>query len=237
MPDEALAGQLGQLLTSHGAAIVACADLAPLPSEVRRNLPRGVCIGVPLNPAIIAEITKGPTREYAAEYDRANTLLNDLCSRGAEFLTAAGHQAVAVKATVSNDELDLATLSTLLPHKTVARLAGVGWIGKCALLVTRQFGSAVRYSTVLTDAPLPTGVPKDVSECGDCSICVTICPAGSPTGRPWQPGMARDDFFNAHACCQAARQQTRDLGIDGTICGRCVAACPHTRQYLRHARD
>ncbi len=225
--------RLAQLLTHRGAAIVACADLAPLPAEVRKNLPRGVCIGVPLSPAIIAEIKEGPTREYAAEYDHVNALLNELCVRCAEFLAAAGHQAVAVKATVSNDELDLATLSTRLPHKTVARLAGVGWIGKCALLVTNQFGSAVRYSTVLTDAPLPTGVPKDTSECGDCNVCVTICPAGAPSGRVWRPGMARDDFFDAHACCQAARRQTRDLGIDGTICGRCIAACPHTRQYLQ----
>lgn len=224
--------QLGQMLATRGAGIVACADLGSVPSGVRQNLPFGVCIGVPLTPEIIAQIGKGPTVEYAAEYDRVNTLLNELCVACAEFLSEAGFQAVAVKATVTNDELNRETLSTVLPHKTIARLAGVGWIGKCALLVTRQFGSAVRYSTVLTDAPLPTGIPADASGCGDCDVCVTICPVNAPTGRTWQPGMAREDLFDAHACCEAAAKQSQDIGFDGTICGRCIAACPHTRAYL-----
>ncbi len=214
---------------------MACADLAPLPTDMCRGFPRGVCIGVPLKRDIVAAITSGPTPEYAAEYDRVNALLNELCQCCAESLVAAGFRAVGLNATVSNEELDLKTLSTTLPHKTVARLAGVGWIGKCALLVTKQFGSAVRYSTVLTDAPLPTGTPADASECGACRACVAICPAGAPSGRPWEPGMTRDDFFDAHACCEAARGQTLAIGVDGTICGRCIAACPHTQRYLAHS--
>ncbi len=235
MHDATTAEQLGQMLTAHGAGIVACADLAPLPVEVRKGLPLGICIGVPLTPEIIAAIGKGPTPEYAAEYDRVNAHLNDLCDACAAFLADAGYQAVAIKATLHNDQLDFNTLTTALPHKTVAGLAGVGWIGKCALLVTKQFGSAVRYSTVLTDAPLPSGTPADESECGDCDVCVAICPADAPTGRTWQPGMARDEFFDAHACCEAARRQTLDIGVDGYICGRCIAACPHTRKYLQQA--
>ena len=228
--------QLGQLLTEHGAGIVACADLGSLTPDVRKGLPHGVCIGVPLTPEIVAAITTGPTSEYAAEYDRVNGLLNELCDVCAELLSNAGHEAIPIKATVSQDELDLNTLSTVLPHKTVARLAGVGWIGKCALLVTKEFGSAIRYSTVLTDAPLPTGVPKDGSECGDCSLCVAICPAHAPTGRGWELGLARENFFDAHACCEAARQQSLEIGFDGTICGRCIAVCPHTQAYLRRAK-
>lgn len=180
--NEALAEPLARLLTERGAEIVACADLAPIPVDVRANLPRGVCIGVPLRPEIVAAITGGPTPDYAAEYDRVNALLNELCQRCVESLVAAGYRAVGLNATVSNNQLDRETLSTVLPHKTVARLAGVGWIGKCALLVTKQFGSAIRYSTVLTDAPLPTGTPVDASECGQCRACVAICPAGAPSG-------------------------------------------------------
>ena len=163
--------------------------------------------------------------------------MNTLCDRCADFLRSAGYQAVPIKATVSNEEIDLETLSTVLPHKTVARLAGVGWIGKCALLVSREFGSAIRYSTVLADAPIQTGVPADQSECGECSVCVTICPAGAPTGRGWQLGSNREDFFDAQACCDAARRQTLEIGVDGYICGRCIAACPHTQAYLRRAKS
>jgi epoxyqueuosine reductase len=228
-----LTEQLGSRLTEHGAGIVACADLVSLPADVRKGLPQGICIGVPLKPEIVTEIKGGPTSQYAAEYDRVNSLLNELCDICADFLKDAGHQAVPIKATLPNKEIHFKTLSTALPHKTVARLAGVGWIGKCALLVTEEFGSAIRYSTVLTDAPLSTGVPNEASKCGDCSVCVAICPAGAPTGRGWKPGSNRDDFFDAQACCEAARRQTLEIGVDGYICGRCIAACPHTQKYLR----
>ena len=43
---------------------------------------------------------------------------------------------------------------TVMPHKTVAVHAGLGWIGKSALFVTEKYGSAVRLTSVLTDAPL-----------------------------------------------------------------------------------
>jgi epoxyqueuosine reductase QueG len=188
---------------------------------------------VALAPEIITRITVGPTKAYSNEYDRVNALLNELTEACARFLIDEGYEAMAIRSTVSNDELDMETLSSALPHKTVARLAGMGWIGKCALLVTPQFGSAVRYSTVLTDAPLPTNTPTDASQCGNCEACVKICPAKAPSGRDWEPGLARDDFFDAHACCRAARQQSLEIGVDQTICGRCIAACPHTQKYLR----
>ncbi len=75
-----VAEQLGQLLTDRGAAIVACADLAPLPPDVRNGLPYGLCIGVPLNAEIIATIQDGPTREYAAGYVRTS------CDGGLDML-------------------------------------------------------------------------------------------------------------------------------------------------------
>jgi len=54
----------------------------------------------------------------------------------------------------------------------------------------------------------------------------------TPSGRPWQPSLQRSDFFDAFACCENARAQCRKIGIDHTICGMCIAACPYTRRYL-----
>ena len=39
-----------------------------------------------------------------------------------------------------------------ITYKMLATLAGIGWIGKNALLVTKEQGSAVRFTAVLTDA-------------------------------------------------------------------------------------
>jgi len=45
---------------------------------------------------------------------------------------------------------------------------------KCALLITKRFGSAIRLTTVLTDATLNCDTPIDDSLCGDCMDCVQI---------------------------------------------------------------
>lgn len=230
MSDVRLAAELQRLLIGRGATFVACADITRLPQDVRNSMPIGVSIGAALDPAVVAGIVDGPTEEYRAEYHRVNALLGRLADDGAEFLRQRGFGAVACKVTV--DELDEEALVTPLPHKTVARLAGVGWIGRCALLITRQYGSAVRYNSVLTDAPLPVGTPTEASQCGECTACVDACPAGAPSGKLWEPGFERADFFDAFACCRQAVQNARKMGMGNAICGICIAVCPNTGRYL-----
>ncbi|MEE8451331.1 MAG: hypothetical protein V3R99_05425 [Thermoguttaceae bacterium] len=230
MTDTELLANLQRTLVDRGAAIVAVADLQSLPADVRAGLPRAVCIGVALDPSIVAGIVDGPTLAYADEYQRVNELLNRLAAACAEFLRERDFRTGGGRATAG--ALDEKTLATALPHKTVATLAGVGWIGKCALLIHETYGSAVRYNSVLTDAPLPVNVPIEDSRCGECSTCVERCPVDAPSGRPWEPTFERSDFFDAFACCEGARAQCRKIGIDHTICGICIVACPYTQRYL-----
>ncbi len=225
--------ELQESLLAGGATLVGCADLRPLPATVRHDLPVGIAIGVALAPSIVAELCGGPTKAYAAEYRRANTLLDRLGRRCAGFLQQQGSLAVARPPTV--EKLDEETLATELPHKTIVTRAGLGWIGKCALLVTKQYGSAVRYTSILTDAPLPVATPVDEPLCGDCQACVEACPAAAPSGRDWRPGGARADFFDAFACCASARRAGSALGINHVICGICIAACPYTQRYIGQA--
>jgi epoxyqueuosine reductase QueG len=223
------------MVLHRGAALVGYADLGVLPPEQRDDLPRGVSIVVPLDPMVVAGIEEGPTRAYHAEYERANALLNALAADAAALLEAEGHRAKSLVAT--DADFDPTTHSTRLPHKTVATRAGLGWIGKCALLVTETFGSAVRLTSVLTDAELPVGEPVDTSRCGACTACVEVCPGRAPSGGEWRAGIARDSFFNASSCREAARAMAAKVDIDETICGMCIAACPHTRSYVRPARE
>ena len=116
----------------------------------------------------------------------------------------------------------------------MATLAGIGWIGKCATLVTNEVGSALRLTVVLTDAPLNCSNPVDKSMCDpDCMICINVCPGKAPLGGSWEVGVDRDMFFNAHACRLAARAHAKEtLGIDETLCGLCISNCPLTKKGL-----
>lgn len=224
--------RLTKVLLGEGAALVGFADLGRLPENVRDSLPYGISIAVNLNPDIIARIQKGPTRDYHGEYRRVNELLGRLSTRASDIITDAGYRAVASRPTVRSDELD-GGLSTPLPHKTVATRAALGWVGKCALLVTRQYGSAIRLATVLTDAPPDVAQPVNESGCGHCRACVDACPAKAPSGEGWTAGLARESFFDATRCHAMARSLAAESGIDETICGICIASCPWTQRYLR----
>jgi epoxyqueuosine reductase len=226
--------ELITLLKSKGASLVGFADLQEIDTDIRDGLPFGVSIAVALNPKIIAGIRDGPNRLYYEEYERANHLLDRLGRQAAEYLAQKGYKAVSSAAT--NACIDRQTLSTRLPHKTTATRAGLGWIGKSALLVTEEYGSAIRLTTVLTDAPVAAGQPVDKSHCGECTACVEICPAGALSGNSWQAGTSRESLYNAFACRKTAGEfeKTRE-GVHDNICGICIATCPWTQQYLKKA--
>ena len=217
-------------LLDKGASLVGFADLIEIPAKDRHSMRFAVSIAVKLDVSIIASIRNGPTPEYYSEYKRANALLSDLGKLTSSMIKDLGYRVIPKKPTGVG--IDPKTDSTALPHKTVATKAGLGWIGKCALLVTKEYGSAIRLTTVLTDAELETATPTGHSLCGDCMICVSLCPGKAPSGKNWNSNLPRDSFFNAFACRRAARETAMKIGIDDTVCGICISVCPWTLKYI-----
>ncbi|MDD4096146.1 MAG: GNAT family N-acetyltransferase [Oscillospiraceae bacterium] len=224
---------LREELTRMGAWRVLPADLSALPREQRSDLPRGISISVAVDLSIVNRLAVGVSPEYVAEYDRLNVLLDRLAETAAERLRAAGYRAIALSR--ENTPRDRTKHTTLLPHKTVATRAGLGWIGKNALLVTLERGAAIRLTSVLTDAPLPIAEPINESQCGDCDICLRNCPGGAILGPNWSIEKRRDDFFNVLACRKACIQRTWKTKPGRSLCGLCITVCPHTRKAIRDA--
>jgi epoxyqueuosine reductase QueG len=224
--------EITSYLTANGAAIVGFADLKEIDAAARDNLPYGISIGVALDPKVISNVKIGPTTEYHAEYKKVNDLLDNLSRITARFLINKGYKAEPRPATVGEDK---ASLTAKLPHKTAATRAGLGWIGKNNLLITRLYGPAVRLVTVLTDAPVTTGQSVNKSVCGHCSHCVDACPAHALTGVNWEAGMPREALFDAFTCRDMARNLSQKLiGEPLSICGLCITACPWTQRYLKN---
>jgi epoxyqueuosine reductase len=217
-------------LKEKGADLVGFADVRDLPADMTEGLSAAVSIAVRLDPSIVSEISNGPTQRYYQEYVRVNELLGQLCSQIASLLTTCGKWARAIEATTAN--FDNGTLSMPVQHKTIATRAGLGWIGKSALLITEEYGSAVRLGSVLTDAELETGEPIVKSRCGECHKCVDFCPAGAITGSNWSLGAPRESMFDAFVCCDTARRLAGRQGIEARICGICINVCPWTQKYI-----
>lgn len=153
-------------LTGTGASLVGYADIRDLDADTTNSMPYAISIAVALDASIIKETSNGPTERYYHEYNRVNDLLAELCENIAEELRKPGHKAIAKRPKVEGNNPDHKTLKTPLPHKTIATRAGLGWIGKSALLITEQYGSAVRLATVLTDAEFEAAKPSNISHCG-----------------------------------------------------------------------
>ena len=224
--------ELSARLRRSAAALVGFADLSAVDDAVRQGFPRAVSFCLALAPAVVAGIADGPTEDYVAEYHRLNGRLAEMGRDLAETIQAKGWRAQARPAT---GDWSQGTLRAPFQHKTAATLAGLGWIGKCALLITPHYGPAVRWATVLTDAPLPTGVPVTRSHCGNCTACVDVCPGKACTGKEWRQGMPREDFWDPRACLEGMRRVSMAKLHRAGICGMCIAACPYTQAYLQRA--
>ncbi|MDR1321367.1 MAG: 4Fe-4S dicluster domain-containing protein [Gracilibacteraceae bacterium] len=226
-----LTAEVRNELRALGADIVGFGDISALPPGAREGLPVGISVAVKYPKAVIRGITSLPTQEYREWYDRLNERLDMIVTHGAGLLAGRGFQAVAqTRERVGAGGTDY---RTALPHKTVATRAGIGWIGKCALLVTKQYGSMIRLSSILTDAPLDRAEPVNKSRCGKCLECTISCPAGAVYGKHWETGLQRDELLDPVKCSQTARERSmRGFGAGITICGKCIEICPHTRKYL-----
>lgn len=228
-----LSSEIREGLIKRGASIVGFADLKDIPESQREGYRYGISIAVALNPSIIEGIGNGPTKDYYDEYIRVNNLLDELDVYSAEIIRHHGFKALPkVRKSVHTDET---ILKTMLPHKTVATRAGIGWIGKCALLVTKEFGSAIRLSSILTDAELDIALPINEGKCGLCNVCKDLCPANAVVGVNWKVNMERDRYFHAFSCRNEGRKRSDKLGVKERICGKCILICPWTQRYLKNS--
>jgi len=228
---KSITDELERLILNLGGSKCGISDLRDIHGRPFPGLPFAVTVILGLSPEIVAGIGKGPTRDYHDEYERANAKLAGIGKAVLPFIQERGFRAELLGPTTEN--FDRETLSVPLPHKTAAVRAGIGWIGKSDLLVTREFGSAFRMCTILTDAPLSPGEPVTESSCGSCTGCVDACPAGAITGTDWRHGTSREELVDIFACYRRTRELATESGWDHSICGVCIEACPWTRKYIR----
>lgn len=216
-----------EMLVEEGASLTGVADLSQITGN---GWSRGVAVAVRIPVDIISAIGDGPTLEYFEAYHQLNRTLNELVTKGASYLTELGYTAVAQTTDYVTETEDY---RTAIPHKTVATNAGLGWIGKSALFVTKEYGSAVRLSSILTNAPLECGTAVTESRCGDCMECTNACPGKAISGKLWSRNIDRDEFFNPFACRKKARELARRaIEKEITLCGKCIEVCPYTKKYI-----
>lgn len=210
--------------------IIGFADLTELTPY--REYRYGIVIGQRLDSKIIDSIKDSPTIEYFTHYKSINKNLSKLIYQVGEHIISSGYDCKIIEPSEEKPELKYSdyeiTLRTPVSHKMIATRAGLGWIGKTDLFISKKFGPRLRLVSLLTNFPLTiTEHSIDKSRCGNCVQCVISCPANAATGQLWNISTDRDIFFDAHKCRTKCKELTKKcLNIESASCGICVSVCP-----------
>lgn len=213
-----LTEKLKNILYDCGADLVGIGDISKVENG---DFNVGIAVAVALPERVIMDLRTAPTKEYYNLYYSLNRKLNDIVTAGENYLINMGYEAYAQ--TTDRVKIDQDRASEI-PHKTVATRAGLGWIGKNCLLVTPQYGPAIRISSLLTNAPLECNEAVDVSRCGKCSVCVEHCPAQALKGTLWNVDVQREEIVNVEKCYKKQNEiMYENTGIEMDLCGKCFA--------------
>ena len=185
----------------------------------------GMVLPQPIMKNIKEEYDHMAVLQYLYAYQAANSVLGNAAFSIANNLESEGYLALPIGPAV----FDRKKLTTNYSHKIGARLSGLGWIGKSGMLITEEYGSRVRFASVLTNAPMETykGEPMK-SKCGNCTACVDACPVKAYKNREFDPAEPIEMRFDTAACNAHLRWMEDNGMID--LCGLCITACPHSKK-------
>lgn len=109
--------------------------------------------------------------------------------------------------------------------KAWAVLAGLGWIGKSRMFVSKVYGPRLRLRGILTNVDIGEkhAVLPDES-CGQCMECIKACPVGAITA-------TEVDRKKCGACPVNHRKLTENARA---YCTACTTSCPVGKPSPRH---
>lgn len=212
-----------KLLEKEGCQLFGFADLHILPSESRQGFNVGIIMGAPYTAEGMKENLEGNFERYMISSEATWESLGRYQKIVLKFLKEKKYKASTTYRQTG--------YSNGVTHKMLGTLAGIGWIGKCAILTTKMYGPAIRLTAVLTNAPFKCGKPIIKSMCPtECRECADICPAKAIKDGLWEQGVHRDSFFDVVACRKILNSHKKN-GKEG-LCGLCISVCPYSKKGL-----
>lgn len=200
--------------------IIRAVDITSLSLEENRGYSYAILLAKVLPKEYVDKLNREKETDYTVFTD-CEKRTDELADRLAVMIEKRGYRAISQSENGidSRGEYDENTKSSILPHKKIAVMSGLGWIGKNNLLVTEEYGAALSMCSVLTDLPLDTVKTEMISsKCGECDLCVKACPVQALHGKNWEVGIKRDNIVEVYRCI---------------ACLKCLAGCRFSILYSK----
>ena len=110
-------------------------------------------------------------------------------------------------------------------EKPLAQQAGLGWLGRNSLLVSRSFGCYLFLGAVFTTLELPPDAPAE-GHCGRCRACVDACPTAALDGQGGLEARRCLSYLTIEYKNDIPDEFHAALGNRVYGCDACVRACP-----------
>lgn len=219
MPEE----KIRQYALDHGADLVgfaAAASFAEAPAGFRPQdiMPRARSVVVLARALPAGAVGSANQVVYTAHHLNNVKQLDELARVVALFIEAQGGLAVPVPADdpYFHWEEDRKHGMGILSHRHAAVKAGLGVIGKNALVITPEYGNRVEFVSILTDLVLTPSAAAPGLCRPDCRLCLEACPVGALDGT----GSVEQLKCRSNLSVKSAR------GHNLVKCWQCRAACP-----------
>jgi len=201
--------------------LIGVADLSHI--DGIRTYPRGLLKGYRYGISLVVALDKyDDPYSFDIEDQIAFPLIRKVSALIVDFILERGFRAIALDPNDGLKDRGPLYYRSKLSMKAVARAAGLGWIGKSAVFVSKRFGPRVCLGVVLTDMPLNPGRPSK-NECGRCGLCARACPAGALTATSFE--VYPEDLkkvLQRERCNDWLERHSPTPGV----CWECVLACP-----------
>ncbi|MER2192769.1 MAG: tRNA epoxyqueuosine(34) reductase QueG [Solibacillus sp.] len=122
-----------------------------------------------------------------------------------------------------------------LVDRAVAERAGIGWVGKNCSVITPEFGSYIYLGELVTNIPFIPDTPME-DECGDCTLCIDVCPTGAIVA-PGQLNSQRCVAFLTQTKGFLPDEFRTKIGNRLYGCDTCQTVCPKNKGKVNWIHD